>query len=347
MKKLLSILLLLLLLSMPVSAEEWATPPEPETGNQLLPQEQSNFTQDLLYVLRTALQQLRPELGEGIRLCLRLFCGMLLLSLVQQIHPMQQKTVQLASVCMLCALLLGSVTAMVRLGADTVSELSEYGKLLLPVMTAALAAQGGAATSAALYAGTAIFNSLLSALIRGVLIPMVYIFLLFAISSAVSDLPLLKKILDTIRWCIQWTLKTVLYVFVGYISITGVVSGTTDQMALKATKLTISGAVPVVGGILSDASEAVLVSMGALKNTAGIYGILAFVAILILPFLKIGIQYLLLKATAMLSSLCSDSKSAQLLEHFCLCMGYLLAMTGAVCLMLLISLVCFMKGVQL
>ena len=74
-------------------------------------------------------------------------------------------------------------------------------------------------------------------------------------------------------------MKIVLYAFTGYIGFTGVVSGTTDAMAMKAAKLTISGAVPVVGGILSDASEAVLVSAGIMKNAAGVYGILAVLAI--------------------------------------------------------------------
>lgn len=74
---------------------------------------------------------------------------------------------------------------------------------------------------------------------------------------------------------VSWSLKTILTVFTTYMTVTGVVSGTTDAAALKATKVTISSVVPVVGGILSDASEAVLVSAGLMKNAAGIYGILA------------------------------------------------------------------------
>ena len=71
---------------------------------------------------------------------------------------------------------------LIRLGSQTVTEISEYGKLLLPVMTAAMAAQGGAASSTALYAGTAVFDSVLSSLISRMLGPMVYLFL--ALSAA-------------------------------------------------------------------------------------------------------------------------------------------------------------------
>jgi stage III sporulation protein AE len=128
-------------------------------------------------------------------------------------------------------------------------------------------------------------------------------------------------------------------------SITGVVSGTTDAAAVKAAKLTISGMVPVVGGILSDASESVLVGAGVMKSAVGMYGALALLAICAEPFLRIGIQYLMLKATGAVCEMFGSKQLTALIQNFCAAMGILLAMTGSVCLLLLISTVCFMKGV--
>jgi stage III sporulation protein AE len=155
----------------------------------------------------------------------------------------------------------------------------------------------------------------------------------------------LGKIRDFIKWIMTWGLKIILYFFTGYIGITGVVSGSADAAAIKAAKLTISGMVPVVGGILSDASEAVLVGAGVVKNGAGIYGMMAVLAIVIGPFLRIGIQYLLLKATAAVCGLFGTKSITALVQDFTTAMGLLLAMTGSSCLLLLISAVCFMKGV--
>ena len=127
-------------------------------------------------------------------------------------------------------------------------------------------------------------------------------------------------------------------------TITGVVSGTTDAAALTAAKVTISSFVPVVGGILSDASEAVLVSASLAKNAAGIYGILALIAVFLSPFLKIGIQYLMLKLTSGLCSIFGPKRMTELMGDFSTAMGLLLSMTGAACLLQLISTVCFMRG---
>ena len=138
-----------------------------------------------------------------------------------------------------------------------------------------------------------------------------------------------------------------LYVYTGYITVTGVVSGTTDASLLKAAKLTISGAVPVVGGILSDASEAVLVGAAAVKNAAGIYGLLAVLSLWIGPFLRIGVHYLLVKAVGAVSGVFGVEGASNVIDAFSAAMGLLLAMTGAVCLMLIISTICFLRGAGL
>ena len=125
------------------------------------------------------------------------------------------------------------------------------------------------------------------------------------------------------------------------------VSGAVDASALKATKLTISGIVPVIGNILSDASETILISSSIVKNTAGIYGIFAVIAVCIGPFLHIGVQYVLLKITGGICGIFGYKPFSRLIEDFSTGMGFVLAMTGTVCIMLLISLVCFLRGIGL
>ena len=190
--------------------------------------------------------------------------------------------------------IISSANAMIRLGCDTINELSNYGKLLLPVMASALAAQGGITSAGALYVGTTVFDTLLGSMMTRVFVPMVFIFLAVGVAGCALGDETLKKMLDMGKSILTWSLKTVLIAYMAYMGITGVISGTTDAVALKATKLTISTVIPVVGGILSDASEAVLVSVGAMKNAAGIYGILAAAAISLEPFLRISAHYLVL-----------------------------------------------------
>lgn len=344
MRRIICLSVLLLLLVQPASAMEFTAPTIDSPAQELMPVEVSSFGSDLWKIVKKAISEFRPDLAEGAGVCLSVTAVVMLISLLKGLPGGQERPLELAGTLAVALLLLSTTKSMVHLGAETVTQLSEYGKLLLPVMTTAMAAQGGLTSSTALYTATAIFDSLLSNGITRLLIPLVYLFLALSVSSCMVPEEILKKLRDFAKWLMSWGLKILLYVFTGYISITGVVSGTADASLVKATKITMSGMVPVVGGILADASEAVVIGAGMMKNAVGVYGMLAVAAIWIEPFLQIGLQYLLLKVTAALCSVFGVKQVAELIQSFSTAMGLLLGMTGAVCILLLVSVLCFMKG---
>ena len=346
MRKFALLVVLLFVLALPVQALDISAPTVPEIAAEFMPDSPETFGEGLWELIKTVTAKVHPELTEAAGGCLTLFCATLLISILQPVAGGRGKrTAELVSTLWIAVSLLQPTRSLVNLGISTVYEMSEYGKLLLPVMTAGLAAQGGITKSAALYAGTAAFNTVLTSVISALLIPLIYIFLALSIANNAVGEQLLKKLRDFAKWISVWTLKLGLYGFSGYMGLTGVISGTTDAAALKATKMTISSVVPVIGSILSDASETVLVSAGIVKNAAGVYGMLAVLAICLKPFMTIGIQYLLLKLTGAVCSTYASKQSSELITDFATAMGLLLAATGSICLMLLISTVCFMKGV--
>lgn len=346
MRKFLLAVMLLVSLAVPVSAVEISAPEVPEFAAARMPADTSSFPDALTELFRKALGQVRPDLQEAGGISSVVVCAGMLLSVLQGFSGSAKRWVQGAGGLLVASVLLSGTNSLVRLAAGTVQELGDYGKLLLPVMTAAMAAQGGAVTSTALYTGTAFFDMILSSLISKLMIPAVYLFLALSVASAAGEEALLKKLREMIRGFIGWSLKAILTVFTTYMSITGAVSGTTDAVALKATKMTISTVVPVVGGILSDASETVLVSAALVKNTAGVYGILAILAVFLTPFLTIGVHYLLMKLTAALCGILGSGRLTDMTEAFSTAMGLLLAMTGSVCVLQLVSTICFLKGIR-
>lgn len=345
MKRLFLLITILLLLAQPVSAMEYTAPEAPAQAQEYLSDEPQSFGEGLLYILKEAVSNFQPAVLEAAKVCVSLIGISLLLSLLQTIPGADTTVSSLVGTVTVATVLFQSANALIRLGSETVTQLSEYGKLLLPVMTAAVAAQGGTTTSAALYTGTAMFDAILCHVVSAFIVPMLYVYLcLCTAGSAISE-NALNKLRDFIKWIMTWSLKLILYIFTGYISITGVISGTADASAVKAAKLAISGVVPVVGSILSDASETVLVSAGLMKNSVGVYGLLAIISIWIGPFIQTGVQYLMLKVTAAVCGVFTTKQPTKLIQDFSGAMGMILAMTGTVCLILLISIVCFMKGV--
>ncbi len=324
---------------------DFTAPTVPGGAQIYMPEDTQSFSEGLWQILSSALETLNPQLMEAIGICARLVAVTLLVTLLCNLHSPSVRMAELVGILTVGVIILGPSDSMIRLGAATVLEMSSYGRLLIPVMTAAMAAQGGVTSSTALYAATAMLDAVLSSLISRLIVPMLYLYLALSIAQAAIGENVLKKLSEFVKWLAVWMLKIVLYGFTGYIGFTGVVSGATDAMAMKAARLTISTAVPVVGGILSDASEAVLVSAGIMKNAAGIYGILAVLAIVMVPFLKIGIHYLMLKLTAAVTAVYGSPKMSELIGSVSGAMGLLLGMTGSVCLMQMVSTVCYMRGV--
>jgi len=344
MRKAILLIIVVFLFVSPVSAMEITPPEVPEEAREYMPYETESFGEGLWYIVKKGIEQLHPALAESAGVCLSIIAVVLLTSLLHSFEGYSKTIVTLVSTVVISLLLLKPANVLIGLGIDTVEELSEYGKLLLPTMATALAAQGAAASSASLYMGTTLFNTILTTLIANIVVPALYIYIaVFVANNAVSD-DLLTNICKLIKWLITWALKIVLYVFSAYITITGVVSGSADASAVKAAKIAISGAVPVVGNILSDASETILVSAGIMKSAAGVTGVLALLAVWISPFVKIGAQYILLKLTAAICGLYGNKQSIGLIKDFSSVMGFLLAMIGTICLLHLISTVCFIKG---
>ena len=325
---------------------DFSAPIPDSPAQRYIPDESLSFGQGLWQILKDVFAQISPKLREASGICLSIMAVIIMVSVVKGISDCAVSPAELAAVCMIGIMLLRTSTSLLQLGSQTVNELSEYSKLLLPVMTGALAAQGGLTASAALYTGTTVFVGILTWLITHIVTPLLYA--LSAVSIAVSALggELLKELEKFIKWLMLWMLKLTIYIFTGYLGITGVVSGTTDAATLKATKLAVSGVIPVVGNIISDASDAVIQSAAVLKNTAGVYGIWAITVILAEPFITVGIHYLLLKFTASVCAVFGKGGAAALVKRFSSLLGYILGLIGSVCIMLLIGVVSFMKGMS-
>ena len=346
MRKLIIWVVLILCIVIPVNALEFNAPTAPEEAQQYMPDDTESFSDGVFYIIKTAISAAKPSFSKVSGICVRLIVTILLLKILSSISNEESTAVRLAGAVVIGILLLDPINSMVQLSTKSVTEMTEYGKLLLPVMTAAMAAQGGATTSAALYTATVVFSTFLTTVIVRLIVPALYIFLCVCVADSALNQEMLGKIRNFLKWAMTWSLKIILYVFTGYMGITGVISGTVDSSALKAAKLTISGVVPIIGNVLSDTSETILVSAGIMKNAAGVYGILTIIAIFIGPFLEIGIQYLMLKLSGAICNMIGNKHSTALVDQFTTGMGIVLAMAGTVCVLLLVSLVCFMKGMS-
>ena len=349
MRKIFVCVLLLLFLGVKVSATEIDSLQEglPEEAEEMISDvDTGDFWSGLKGLFFSGLSRSGDSLKSGLRLCAVLL-GIALLCSVVDFSSLSKfgGAVSVAGALGICTAFLTTAKGMTGLASETVEKMSDYSACMLPVLASAAAAGGGMTAATSLYAGTMLFSQLILRLVSKLLIPGVYFYLAVATAEAALSNDALSELREFVGWLISKVLRLLVYGFLAFSSITGVISGAADAAAVKATRATLSGMVPVVGKLISDASETLLASASILKSTLGVFGMIAVLAICILPFFRIGIQYLLLKVTAAISGTVGLTQHVKLLKNFSTAMGYLLAMCGTTCFLLLISCVCFVKVV--
>jgi stage III sporulation protein AE len=231
----------------------------------------------------------------------------------------------------------GSLDSLIGLGAETIRQLSEFSRVLLPTLAAATAAAGAVSTAAVHQVTTVFFADLLMNLIHGLLMPMVYLYIGALTAGACLPENRLGAVAEGLKKVVTWILTSALLAFTGYLSVARVISGAADGTTVKVAKAAISGVVPVVGGIIAEASETVLLGAGMLKNTIGVFGTLAILGACVYPFLQLGVQYLLYKLTAFLAGALGAPGLCRLIDGLGGAFGLVLGMTGGCALLLLVS----------
>lgn len=155
----------------------------------------------------------------------------------------------------------------------------------------------------------------------------------------------MERVGELLKKIITWVLSGLLTLFTAYLTISGAVAGAADAQAVKLAKTAVSTAVPVVGGILSEAAESVLAGAGLLRGMLGTFGALAVLGSCLLPFLRLGCQYLLYQCASLVAATAGPKKLTKLLAMLGDAFGLVLAMTAASALLLIISIVSSLTAV--
>ncbi len=244
--------------------------------------------------------------------------------------------VPLAGTLAITGIVAGNMQTMIGLGRETISEMHVLSETILPALSAAVSASGGILSASVRQVATVLFCDILIAAIESVFLPLLSVIILLSAVDAVLPDHHFAAICEAVRKGLVWLLTGLLLLFTGYLTISGAAAGATDNLTAQLTHSAISAAVPVVGGIISEATCSVLAGASVLKSSIGILGMLAVLAVCLTPFLSLGIQYLLYKLAALFAGILGKTLSGYI-NALSSAFGLLLGMTGSCALLLLIS----------
>ncbi|MDR3310229.1 MAG: stage III sporulation protein AE [Oscillospiraceae bacterium] len=245
----------------------------------------------------------------------------------------------LAAILVISAVSLASVNTFIGMGSRVLDDLQTFSRVLLPCLTAAAAASGAVTSASVKYAATTLFLDIMQTAMRALIMPLIYAYCAVSVGEAAIGGTSLAGVSSLLKWLVKTVLSAFVIVFIIYMSVAGVVASSSDAAALRAAKVTIATVLPVVGSIAADAADTILSGASVLRGAIGVFGVLAVAATCAVPFLKLGINYLLFKLAGGLSGTVADARITKLAGAFADAFGMTLAMSGVCAIMLFVSII--------
>ena len=298
-------------------------------------------------LLDAAMQRMGGAVREVLRPITGLMAAVLLCSCAQSLTSERKgfDYINLAGCLAVAAIALGEVNSLLAMGRSVMAELTDFANALLPALCAAAAAAGAFTSAPAKYAATALFSDVLINTANTLVLPLVCAYLAAALADAALGDGTLTGAVKLLKWACGFVMAALMTAFTLYLSISGVVAASADELTTKAAKTAISAALPVVGGIVSDAAGSIVAGAGIIRGAVGVFGLIAVLAVCLTPFLKLGVRYVLFKACAALASPVCSGSMAKLIDAVGTACGMILGLVGSQALMLYISVISMLKAV--
>lgn len=173
---------------------------------------------------------------------------------------------------------LSSLTA----AADAMKACSTFMLAFIPIFASIVTLSGGAVTSVSMSSLLLGAAELVSAVSSFFIMPFMGGYLSLSVASGVSPLLPHSTLAETIKKISLWTFSLASTLFIGILGIQTAVNSAADSVALKTAKFIIGTSVPISGTVLAEAAATISASMGLLRSSVGIYGVVA-VAFTVLP----------------------------------------------------------------
>lgn len=192
-------------------------------------------------------------------------------------------------VCVLATVLVLSdtVTDSFYLVQSSIERLNSFMASYIPIFSS-VAAAGGNISSSGGYYGIMLLICEGAAVIAGnVLIPFLSAVLAVTIVSAVNPNLQFSSVAESVKKAVIWLLGIVMTLFVGLLSIQSFAGSAADNLSSRALKFAASSFIPVIGGSISEAYSAVKGSLGVIRTSVGVVGIIILVIIVAKPIITV------------------------------------------------------------
>ncbi len=219
-----------------------------------------------------------------------------------------------AAVLSVSALVAGDIWQSVSAAVNAVKGTSSFMLSFVPIFASIVLLSGKAVTAPAMSALLLSAAETVSFVSSFAVLPLMGGYLALSISSGVSPLLNSSGIVDSVKKISMWIISLLSTLFIGILGIQTAVNAAADSVTLRTAKFILGTSVPVAGGVLSEAVSTISASMGLLRSSVGIYGVVALVFMLLPMVVELVLWRFMLMLNISLGELFSLPKITGILK---------------------------------
>ena len=196
-----------------------------------------------------------------------------------------------------------------------IDSLCSCMELIAPVLSAAIAASGEAASSAALSPLAAFLSGTVAGAFKSAVLPLCAGAGVCAMLSALTGEEKLSKLFKLIKSLIRWLSGAVFTLYFATVGIWGIGARSSDSVAVKTAKYAIDKGVPIVGGAVSGTVDTVLEGVSLIKNSAGLAALVTLMLAVLSPLVSMACNAVCARGAAAVCSALGDARISTLMER--------------------------------
>ena len=288
--------------------------------------EMSSFS----FLLQTVLSLVGVRLGDSLTLLCSVV-GILVLSSICRTFSASLKKPEIARAFSFLITLIITVTIF-SYGFGTIESTVSYFRTLnsftsaaIPLMASLYIMGGNAAAAVATSSGLSVFMTLLEEIVGKSIVPFCGICLAISLIGACEGGPRLGGLLTSLKKNYTLLLSFLMMLLLAMLSAQTVLGASQDTLAMRSAKFAAGSIIPVVGGSVGELLRSLSSSVGYMRTSIGICGILLLLFLMLPTLVELFLARFIWQISSFFAELLGCDGEKRLLDEFASINGYLIA----------------------
>lgn len=293
---------------------------------------------------------LKDKVQQPLKLLYRISAVIILCSMVKLFEGNVNNGISevINSLCVLTVFitLLTPFKELMNMVGQTLIDVKNFMVTFLPLF-AGISASSGEFLTSTIYTGFFLVSLVtISNFCVTSILPTMNLYLAMTVTNSVSPGIRLKSLCDFYLKSVKWLMRALVSVICFILTVQTTITQGQDNLAVKAGKVVVSSAIPVIGSALQDAIGSVYASMEAVKGFAGAVGILTIMSIFLPSIISLAVYWLCTNGMYIISDVLDNGVISNILQGFIGIIELMLSMVFLFLIMLLFSLTIMIKLTQ-